>query len=489
MWDDEGDTYIYYGYQRPTPAFRVKSSILRETKSDELVNKLRDGYRKEPPAFHPSPHAEGKGITGIAAGIKGLSFGAPICHEIHFPAPSSATSRLDILRHHITTRNLFALLLGNSLVGLTFYQALVDLQERCEDLMPGVNSAQMIIRMLVRLQLHNVSNDPAGAAGLLAWSEDNFWLDGWREGYVHCVGMYPQARQVHEFRDISHETRTLLERSSAMAQAQFGHAQSQLSTLAFSDLFSARNETDASLCVSFRSFLIRYLEKQHRCWPPRTESGLWLGRTLLSHLQRDFRALYKLLVNHDISWDTSDTFLMRADVQVENTDELSIERRVSTYDEKSACPHIPMACPLLPQISVSTEKQASKPAFSFLSRGSKGQVRRGQMAAIEANNASRLGNDVMSNPLVEAFLKFEKSDRSSADETEARAARKARWLLLYAILQTLSQASVVTPNLAFPNEATYPLYADLTHMPPWQPDSNVFTTMGTTDLHAWLRTA
>lgn len=99
--------------------------------------------------------------------------------------PPTVGSKTDLLRHHITTRNFFAFLLRKSLVGFTFYQALVDLHERLGDYLPQtIDCAAALRSYLVTLGLVNVSNEPRAAAGLLAWSEDVRWNEGWREAYV-----------------------------------------------------------------------------------------------------------------------------------------------------------------------------------------------------------------------------------------------------------------------------------------------------------------
>ena len=106
-------------------------------------------------------------------------------YKIYMDARSGG-SKIDVLRYHITTRNLFALLLRKPLVGFTFYQALVDLHERLEEYLPsGLDSAVALQSYLVMIGLVNVSNEPRAAAGLLAWSEDVRWNNGWREAYVH----------------------------------------------------------------------------------------------------------------------------------------------------------------------------------------------------------------------------------------------------------------------------------------------------------------
>ena len=95
--------------------------------------------------------------------------------------PPSVGSKIDTLRHYIATRNYFAFLHRKCLVGFTFYQALVDLQERLEEYLgPLADCAAILQSYLVTTGL-NVSNEPRAAAGLLAWSEDVRWAEGWRE--------------------------------------------------------------------------------------------------------------------------------------------------------------------------------------------------------------------------------------------------------------------------------------------------------------------
>ncbi len=99
-----------------------------------------------------------------------------------FMAPPAKDDKVDVLRHHITTRNFFAFLRRQPLVGFTFYQALVDLHERLEEyLPPTTDCAGAIKAYLVTIGLVNVCNEPRAAAGLLAWSEDVRWNEGWRE--------------------------------------------------------------------------------------------------------------------------------------------------------------------------------------------------------------------------------------------------------------------------------------------------------------------
>ena len=130
---------------------------------------------------------------------------------------------MEVLRHHITTRNLFAFLLNKPLVGLTFYQALIDLHERIKSYMPaGVPCAQAINDYLIRNAFHNVENDPVAAAGLLAWSEDAevVWSEGWQQGIVVCSGLYNIVSNVQAFKDVSPKSKEVVKEVATRLVAQ-----------------------------------------------------------------------------------------------------------------------------------------------------------------------------------------------------------------------------------------------------------------------------
>ena len=139
--------------------------MIEETRSATLIGMLDRG------TVHPEGPREDQN-----SGVQ---------YKLYFDAHPEG-SKLDVLRYHVTTRNFFAFLIRKALVGFTFYQALVDLHKRLEEyLSPGIDKAVAIQSYLVMTGLLNVSNEPRAAAGLLAWSEDVRWNNGWREAYAY----------------------------------------------------------------------------------------------------------------------------------------------------------------------------------------------------------------------------------------------------------------------------------------------------------------
>lgn len=503
---------MYYGYQRPQASFRVKSSILEAARSEILVSMLQEGYKrtpKSPPSVVSASSSE-RGVKKFGFGHRAPSLSseiskpgdeAQIRYEIHFPAPNG-TSRIEILRHHITTRNFFALLLNKPLVGLTFYQALVDLHERLTVFMPRNSDCNnMIVGYLTRNRLNNVCNDPAAAAGLLAYSEDDEvqWPEGWREGFVHCSGMYSKLPQLPEFCDISHISRTLLERSYLELQARIQVAEDRLSSFNFDDMWPCHTTQPPAARASFehfRDFLLQFYQKAYKNWPPRAtqnSDGNWLTRAVVCHLQKDLGALYDYYVDRDVVWaetkEPSERYRTmvrqknRAVIKI-NNDGLDLAKLFVHFDHKHKHPHIPHPYPLLPDsMPVGNTGKAQQKQSLFTSK-TKALEKQIIHAYSIASNALLLGPEVANNSLVEAFQRFEKTDHLG--ETDPRDARKGRWILLFGILQVLSNVSADTPDLWFKDDVSYFLMPRLKGTPPWVTGAeNVFQEAGPAASHCW----
>lgn len=476
---------MYFGYQRPQASFRINFSVLEATKSEIIISKLQEGFQR---TVKVSPSREH--VSAIRGGMRNLGLTtkgrrmlstvseagdhqheSPIRHEIHFPAPDDA-SRVEILRHHSTTRNLFACLLDKPLIGLTYYQALTDLHERLLLYMPNeIDSAQLLIRYLIKNNLHNVSNDPAAAAGLLAWIENHRigWPEGWREAFSHCVGMYRDLQDVPEYRDLSYASKISLERSLLELQARIEDCEYRLSAFSYDDMLP-NQASSTLLCRSFdrmRQFLRQHYEKAYKGWPPRATSGSndhWLTRDLVRRLQDDFGNLYDYLVDRNRRWDKAAEIETRWGVDPAGPDEeLYLINILQAFDRKHQYPHLPYTYPLLP--ASGTDLSGGKPLKqNIFSTKAKTMEKRNLQSCIEASNSLLIGPEITTNSLVEAFLRFEKTDLVS--DAHPREVRQGRWMLLYGVLQVLATVSVDTPGLCFKG-APYFLNARLKGHPSW----------------------
>lgn len=408
----------------------------------------------------------------------------PVLYEIFFPAPPEA-SKVENLRHHLTTRNVFALLFNKMIVGLNLYQALLDLHERLQLYMPSASdTAGMIIDYLVSNRLDDIRNDPTSAAGLLAWSEGATvrWYEGWREAFVHCSGMYGRLKYTSESRDISHFTRVLLERASLEVHVRVQRVADKLAEFDFTDMWPMQSVLPPPARGSFdrfRKFLVKYYEGVFWAWPPLPRFGtadIWLTRDVVHRLQKDFGALYDYLVDRDLIWTLAESPSGRNPKIVSkgqkphlraDSEGLPMTDILVGFDNRNGFPHIPHPFPLLP---ASTPVQIPTKQSLFGKKAKTNDNRfdekRIALAYSEATNIFKLGTEFGANDLVEAYSRFEKTDQLG--EVDPYQARRGRWLLLYGVLQVLSTIAPDTPNLRHSKDVLYFLNPRLRGTPPWR---------------------
>ena len=402
----------------------------------------------------------------------------PIRHEIYFPAPNDA-SATDLLRFHLTTRNLFALLQGKPVVGLTIFQTFIDLHERLLGYMPSnSNCAEMIIQYITQRDLHNVCNDPAQAAGLLAWSENDQigWYDGWRECFGHCCGMYEQLQSLPEFRDISPTSQVILKSSNLGLQNRIQEAKERLSNFYFDDIYKVQPSLSSSYhVVTKRSqrFLKEHYEKKYKHWPPRAldrKRDNWLTRQVAFRLLEDFESLYNYLVDQEVVWNEKEsgtpcfTRNRGGDAQMNDPQGPNLAKIFASFDKQHGYVNIENPCPLLP-VSISDSNDRSRKQSIFSGRD-KALIKGHSLAYSDASNARHLPVQTTNNELIKAFCHFEQSDHLG--DANRRAARLARWIPIYGVLQVLSVIAIDAPGISFKDNVSYFLSGRLPQKPPWE---------------------
>lgn len=540
---------------RPNPSFRLSSHVIEATESRPLITLLREGSTEDEMTLSPSPRgappmllprqsslsaAARDQMGGLRPQPGNRSGGQPtpplsdetiitstdgqISYEIYFSPPSNA-SKTDQVRYSVSVRNVFALLYHASLVGISLCQALSDLHLRMEQFMPQAETDNLstIIAYLGARGIDDVRNDPETAIGLLAWCEDPRvrWEEGWRESFLHVAGMYGSLKErslmesSSDFKRISPITRALLERASLEMHLRVQAAEEPLATFSFEDMWplslSSISPTSGPVVASpakasadrLQRFFLSYYRTTWGRWPPppppdavisdESDEPLWLTRTVIQALQKDFGTLYDYLVNRDIVWDGSETRSSRKWLMVSesgnkgfeaDSDELPMTDVLIEYDNKQRYPHIPHPYPLVPE---SIPPAANMAALGANNKGRKrsktgsetvpasgsgpqrpGAVeRRIQLAYTEATNVYILGSDFAQTDLIDAFVKFEKTDRIG--EIDPSLARRGRWILIYGILQTLASVSADAPIVRYSDGVGYHLGPRLkgARLPPW----------------------
>lgn len=532
LWDPNGDVLVYLGRkdqpQRPNPSFRLSSHIIEATESRLLVTLLREGSTEDdytqinlppspigaPPMLRHNSYLQSGQTTPPASEDNAhADIDGQISYEMYFPPPTHL-SKSEAHRYAIATRNVFALLYHASLVGFSLFQALQDLLDRLDAYMePDADNVGTVLNYLSARGIDDARNDPETAVSMLAWSEtpEVRWEEGWREAFLHCVGMYSRLENCADFRHLTPITRALLERACLETQLRVQAAEERLVNFAFADAWgpvaSGNGNAARAAAERLQKFLVNHYAKACGTWPPaesgaRTTDGeeMWLTRNVAQMLQRDFGVLYDYLVNRDIVWDESEMRSSRKWMMVSesgnksfdaDTDDLPLTDLLIEFDNRMRFPHIPHPYPLVPD-SIAPTSAAGARDKGKKDKGAKTAAddrtleRRIQLAYTEATNIYNLGSEFAQSDLIEGFVKFEKTDLIGA--VDPFCARRGRWVLIYAVLQTLASVSVDSPNVRYKEGVSYHLSPRLkgTRTPPWKGVSSQ-TMEATHELsHCWV---
>ncbi|KAF4972156.1 hypothetical protein FSARC_1231 [Fusarium sarcochroum] len=514
LWDPSGDVLIYLGRKgQNLPTMRLSSQLIEATKSRHLLSLLHEGSLEEYLHSPPSPTGE---LYGMKRGQEFLS--APltppasqrtsmgdmegqILYEMHFPPPQN-TKSFDQLRHQITTRNFFAVLLNASIVGFSLHEALSDLHIRLDSCMPPNNdNVKQIVRYIRKRGLDDVRNSPYTAVSLLAWAEepDVRWEDGWRECFTHCVGMYDRVQKYKDFNRITPNTRNLLERASMEMQGRLQAAEERLASFEYRDMwmFAQENSPKGTAAERLRRMFVQHLERNYGSWPPSmpaqpdgrssrlansTRPDAWLSRSLVMKLQRDFGALYDHIVDRDIVWGTTKaqsgrklTMVSMTGIGVFGADmnEVPLMDMFIEFDNKQHFPHIPHPYPSLPESTLRSS------AAGGLIREGNARTESDRMGALherirlaytKSTDVDTQESEEFPNELVDEFIRFEEADDIGG--MNPATARCSRWVLIYGILQTLASVSVDDERVQHGDKVDYHLNPRLegVRVPPWKRD-------------------
>jgi hypothetical protein len=108
--------------------------------------------------------------------------------ELYIPAPDHA-SRDEAFNWHITTRNFFAYILGQPLVGRHMGQTYVDLYERMQLFRSDVNNHQDFLAYAENQGYRDLVECTDYALASLYYAEKYKLRDVWIDAFTHCVGM------------------------------------------------------------------------------------------------------------------------------------------------------------------------------------------------------------------------------------------------------------------------------------------------------------
>lgn len=180
-------------------------------------------------------------------------------------------------------------------------------------------------------------------------------------------------------------------------------------------------------------------------------------------LRADFEALYHYLAD--------DTFEISRGIMPSAQGGLCALQSVQSFDSRCKFTTLNHPLPLLPNIA----SQASSRRMTWFGKQSKvlaSQRTDTHIALVKATNESNI--ELLDNDLVRAYRKFEEDSVYSPIKGDKQAqlshvdARKVRWILIYAVYQTLRQATQPPIEVKDHANASYHLCIPTTNLPPWK---------------------
>ena len=392
--------------------------------------------------------------------------------ELYIPAP--VTASIDaVFDHHITTRNFFAWLYDLPLAGRTLGVSLAAVKERIDQYRdmcdPILNKKEIIAYAESQKYLDfRECVDHALAALLLA--QDLRQEDMWIDAFAHAVGMsHRDIESSLEYATLDKVTQSLILESRLEMDVRLARASMSIETFFGDDLsgnFLGLSQAARDHFDRFRSFLHGFYIEKYGFWPPAGFSSETSKYSIYSSIYSDFRNLYHHLVDPMSSANAGD--------QLTTAGGICALQNIQVFDAKYGCDTLPHPLPRLPQEpsmnlrtpTLSRRRSWNPVAQKRIEREDRKTAR--IQALIKASNRDV---QIMECPLVRRFSEFESN--SIVDDLEHVSwtdGRKVRWILVYAILQTLISIVAAPKHVRNTEGLSYSLCCHVPPKMPWLPE-------------------
>lgn len=380
-------------------------------------------------------------------------------YELFVPAPA-ALSREQAYAYHITTRNFFALLTNQALVGEKLGQALVDLWKRTKAWLPEEDAAAKLLSYCDQQGYLSLAENVAHATAILHFSEKAQIQELWTNAFAHCVGMHEQLDLSPDYRELSNITKALVTRASLEMDLHMSRVTRTLGSFLEDELSAnrlgltkpARNHLD-----TFRSFLQTFYIEQLGYFPPNSSDPY--NKRMWNDMRDDFQSLYDLLA------DTTSDRSMQNESNANGG--ICCLQNTQAFDLRHGCDPLPHPSPLLPLYTPAKRSiDAQRTLRSLrLGRSASGtEVKLPPRKAL-ADATNTIANEAAARHIVLEYRRFE---RLRPDEKiTMQEARQVRWLLIYAALQMLKSITRAPDGVKDTELASYPLCVLTTGTPEW----------------------
>lgn len=438
------------------PAFRVHTKILRDRGFQSLLDQAVLG-----PALRPSGECLLNSCTGCDKHARTI--------ELYIPAPF--TTNIDnIFDHHLTTRNFFAWLYNIPLAGRTLGKSFVALKERIDqyrDLRDNTLNKKEVITYAESQRYLDFRECIDHALAALQLAEHLRLEDMWIDAFAHVVGM--SHRDLHsslEHAGLSSVTQSLILESRLEMDVRLARASVSIETFFGDDLsgnFLGLSQAARDHFDRFRSFLHGFYIDKYGFWPPAGFGNDASKYQIYATLYSDFRNLYHHIVDPESSFDWGTLTTSGGVCTLQN---------IQAFDARHGFETLPRPLPLLPlelaeapnATSTLNRRRSWNPVTQRRAEREQRNSQRKQ-ALIKASNRDVL---LMECRLVRKYSEFEcNSVNDGMEDLPWTDARKVRWILIYAILQTLISIMAAPKHVRNTEGLTYSLCCHVPSRLPW----------------------
>ncbi|KAI3336632.1 hypothetical protein HD806DRAFT_12997 [Xylariaceae sp. AK1471] len=487
LWFRDGNCYVYLhseGQSHRGPAFRLPYSVLLDANCQPLIDNFMS-------RTHLKSNKSNRNInTNDANYLKSPTRRQRI--ELFIPAPPQS-DKSQSYKYHLATRNFFAFIFRRSMVGETLGSALITLMRSLHQFRAlDADNVQDLMSYMAEEGYLDLNGQPTHALAILRLAEVFQLRSLYIDAFAHCCGMSDQLFLVCEYQLLSSVTRKLIRRARLEMDSRLGKASNMLKTFLHDELHEANMELHPGAQAHlerFRTLLHGLYAVQFGYYPPPSidpETTIFEADVFRT-MRNDFEALYEFLVDEDFEISQTSPFLFLVDenFNVSQASKFLAQggictlQSIKSFDTRYDYETVSHPIPLLPEVP---QGKSPPRRVSWWNKPTKAdQSQRGNtLAALSmATNSRHLY--VVKNPLVRAYRKFENDSISSpikADKLENLGptdGRKVRWILIYAIYQTLRQVTEVPAEVRDVIGVPYHLCVSTADLPPWKEEQPVST--------------
>lgn len=440
LWVQDGNCRVHLyerGASRRGPSFCVPVRALRQKACDGILNHgcaqaMLDG------ATAPVELSRLRSLSDLPRGTTFL--------DLFIPAPGSAT-REEAFDFHITTRNFFAYVLGQPLVGRHMGQTFVALYERMNLFRIHTNNHEDFLAYAENQGYRDLVECTDYALASLYYAERYKLRDVWIDAFTHCVGMGESVALSPEYVTVSRVTRALITRACLEVDIQLEGVTKAIRNFLqddFSPTYLGLTQGARNHLNRFQRFLYSFYAEKFGFWPPPNNASHF-PKALYKSMLYDFQNLYNLLV------DTQSYNGIAS--QRHASGGLCLLQQLDHFNQRHKFTAQMHPLPLLPNTP-----ENSKPTRS-LSSASCYKRPRDSAALRMATNT--LDSTISNSKIVQAYLHFEDTYPMNVAQKDDRLSmvdgRKLRWLLVYGMLQYLASALRVPSAVRDKESPEYPL--------------------------------